>query len=137
MHEEMGGGKEEKMSVLVKGMEMPKNCGGCPLRASCVHRIYLEYRPDYCPLIEIPPHGSLIDMDDFLQECSELESYRTAMKLCEVIEAEPCNDLAKPNNAPAIIEAEEVYNKYTDTTGKLHWTGTHSGEHIIPADGGE
>ena len=61
MHEEMGGGKEEKMSVLVKGMEMPKNCGGCPLRASCVHRIYLEYRPDYCPLIGIPPHGRLID----------------------------------------------------------------------------
>ena len=31
MHEEMGGGKEEKMSVLVKGMEMPTNCGDCPL----------------------------------------------------------------------------------------------------------
>ena len=66
MHEEMGGGKEEKMSVLVKGMEMPKNCGGCPLRASCVHRIYLEYRPDYCPLIGIPPHGRLIDANEII-----------------------------------------------------------------------
>ena len=27
------------------------------------------------------------------------------------------------------IEAEEVYDKYTDTAGNLHWTGTQSGEH--------
>ena len=73
---------------------------------------YARYGANNCMIgentevIEIPPHGSLIDMDDFLQECSELESYRTAMKLCEVIEAEPCNDLAKPNNDPTVIEAE-------------------------------
>lgn len=30
------------------------------------------------------------------------------------------------------IEAEEVYDKYTDTAGNLHWTGTQSGEHKIP-----
>ena len=106
MHEEMGGGKEEKMSVLVKGMEMPTRCARCLLRPCCVKMIYADHRPDDCPLIEIPPHARLIDMDDFLQECSELESYRTAMKLCEVIEAEPCNDLAKPNNDPTVIEAE-------------------------------
>ena len=121
MHEEMGGGKEEKMSVLVKGMEMPKRCEDCPLchymeagtitacgcKATMMIRpVGEQFRPCWCPLIEIPPHGSLIDMDDFLQECSELESYRTAMKLCEVIEAEPCNDLAKPNNDPTVIEAE-------------------------------
>jgi hypothetical protein len=28
-------------------------------------------------------------------------------------------------------DAEEVYDKYTDTAGNLHWTGTHSGKHII------
>ena len=52
------------MSVLIKGMETQKNCGWCPLRGSCVHRIYMECRPEDCPLIEVPePHGRLIDAD--------------------------------------------------------------------------
>ena len=52
------------MSILIKGMEMQKNCGWCPLRGSCVHRIYMECRPEDCPLIEVPePHGRLIDAD--------------------------------------------------------------------------
>ena len=94
---------------------MPKNCLNCPMLGVLFNcRVVgngemednITVRRADCPLIEIPPHGSLIDMDDFLQECSELESYRTAMKLCEVIEAEPCNDLAKPNNDPTVIEAE-------------------------------
>ena len=32
---------------------------------------------------------------------------------------------------------EAVYGLYTDTAGNLHWTGTRSGEHIIPAEEGE
>lgn len=32
---------------------------------------------------------------------------------------------------------EEVYNKYTDTAGNLHWTGTHSGKHVVKAKEGE
>ena len=52
------------MSILIKGMEMQGNCGWCPLRGSCVHRIYIECRPEDCPLIEVPePHGDLIDRD--------------------------------------------------------------------------
>ena len=109
------------MSVLVKGMEMPKTCNDCPLldwdlsyiKCGVVNRKFEVYEEHFresrvydCPLIEIPPHARLIDMDDFLQECSELEPYRMAMELCEVIEAEPCNDLAKPNNAPTIIPAD-------------------------------
>lgn len=33
--------------------------------------------------------------------------------------------------------SEEVYGKYTDKAGNLHWTGTKSGEHIIKAEEGE
>lgn len=33
--------------------------------------------------------------------------------------------------------AEEVYDRYTDTAGNLHWTGTSSGKHIIKAEEGE
>lgn len=32
---------------------------------------------------------------------------------------------------------EEVYGKYTDTAGNLHWVGTHSGKHIVKADQGD
>ena len=54
------------MSVIVKGMEMPERCGACFLRVGgCKQRIYMEQRPKYCPLVEIPtPHGRLIDADE-------------------------------------------------------------------------
>ena len=53
------------MSILINGMEMPKNCAGCFLRVGqCSKRIYMENRPSDCPLNEVPePHGRLIDED--------------------------------------------------------------------------
>ena len=61
------------MSVIVKGMEMPKNCYECWLyiEGACYAKGYRDYRaimdtakPDDCPLVEIPtPHGRLIDKD--------------------------------------------------------------------------
>ena len=40
-------------------------CGACFLRVGgCKQRIYMEQRPKYCPLVEIPtPHGRLGDLD--------------------------------------------------------------------------
>lgn len=60
------------MSILIEGMEMPSNCGECPM--ICEHDLCLitkggrtlNERPPHCPLIEIPPHGRLIDADDLL-----------------------------------------------------------------------
>ena len=65
------------MSVLIKGMEMPKSCLDCKLTDSeyCTCSVfdfwdddyyigcYLSDRAPWCPLIEIPPHGRLIDAD--------------------------------------------------------------------------
>ena len=65
------------MSVIVKGMEMPKNCRICPcfqydmfdddidgyckaLKTKIMNRS--KHHPD-CPLIELPPHGRLGDLD--------------------------------------------------------------------------
>ena len=90
---------ERDMSVLIKSMKMPTSCAMCGVRpeAKCFvnykwlleHPAFYEERLSDCPLIEIPtPHGALIDMDDFLSEWSELESYRTAMSLCEIIPPE-------------------------------------------------
>ena len=53
--------------ILIKGMEMPNVCAYCFIDSSeCnLHssvNIWRERHPD-CPLIELPPHGRLIDVD--------------------------------------------------------------------------
>lgn len=69
------------MSVLIKGMEMPKHCWQCHyhddvddcilLNQSCMV-VYGEYKrhPD-CPLIPVPPHGRLIDAEEFYKDINE------------------------------------------------------------------
>ena len=64
------------MSILIKGMEMPKNCRTCPMLFDghsyrwcniTGESLGIEEtdngRDEYCPLIELPPHGRLIDAD--------------------------------------------------------------------------
>ena len=69
------------MSVIVKGMEMPKNCGECPfiftswgieyychLAESSTSAEYVgREKMTNCPLIELPPHGRLIDADELVR----------------------------------------------------------------------
>ena len=62
------------MSLLIPSEPMPRNCGECPLEhwecmlmdldAEDIYPYYLgnKRHPD-CPLIEVPPHGRLIDGD--------------------------------------------------------------------------
>jgi len=68
------------MSVLIKGMKMPTSCAECPLKrdehlpTECVFRRWYrlscndtpshhETRDEWCPLVELQPHGRLIDAD--------------------------------------------------------------------------
>lgn len=60
------------MSILIKGMEMPKNCGECCLKVYDGEDYVCPFswqiclslgRQNICPLIELPPHGDLIDRD--------------------------------------------------------------------------
>lgn len=58
------------MSVLVKGMKMPKKCEECKFWAitPCTATFQNLGEKD-CPLIEVPePHGNLIDRDAFVKE---------------------------------------------------------------------
>lgn len=100
------------MSVLIKGMEMPKNCAECEfhqsgypdwcdlsIRARDIHNT--EIRQEWCPLVEVPtPHGRLIDADIV---CYQLEKQATidgqprAIRRARKIVAD----------APTIIEAEK------------------------------
>ena len=65
------------MSVIVKGMEMPKNCWECSLSdidddygRCCLYSgiaCLTIGRQDNCPLVEIPtPHGDLVDLSDMV-----------------------------------------------------------------------
>ena len=97
------------MSILIKGMEMPKSCYECEIRIECGCRVanssgWLNNKiDDHCPFafVEIPKHGRLIDVDEF-EKYVELE-YET-------------REISHPNwikfrvwcgDQPTIIEAEE------------------------------
>ena len=68
------------MSVIVRGMEMPKSCSECPLNYDQMAcdvtmtrwwsdtMVLMDFDSDKerlhdCPLIELPPHGRLGDLD--------------------------------------------------------------------------
>ena len=72
------------MGVYIKGMEMPAYCNVCPMQRTdntgeltfCaltrkVTRwwMYDRYQSSegHCPLIELPPHGRLIDADALME----------------------------------------------------------------------
>ena len=87
------------MSVIVKNMEMPKNCQECALyiEGACYAKGYRDYRsimdtakPDDCPLVELPPHGRLIDADKLVRN-TIYNKYITETIL---------------SSAPTVIEAE-------------------------------
>lgn len=63
--------------MIVKGMEMPKNCWECSLSdidddygRCCLYSgiaCLTIGRQDNCPLVEIPtPHGDLVDLSDMV-----------------------------------------------------------------------
>ena len=107
------------MSVLIKGMEMPTNCLECvfyrrtdPLYDYCCISTASPkgYVPNDCPLVEIPPHGRLIDVDA-LRLLYDFNGYKPTGDMTE----EEFDRLmcrlpvirAIIDEAPTIIEAEE------------------------------
>lgn len=71
------------MSILIKGMGMPKGCyrehESCPCYKSLKGWAWcgitekqiingFNQRPPDCPLIEVPPHGRLVDIDEVDRE---------------------------------------------------------------------
>ena len=108
------------MSVLIKGMEMPQSCAGCPLseeefvQCKITRKRFLKAvdavsrRHPYCPLVEIPPHGRLIDADAL------------AKKMRGVVFRGEEKDVLYHNvqaflEAPTVIEAERVVAKMRTT----------------------
>ena len=106
------------MSVLIKGMEMPPDCEKCPFfdyeEGFCFasgikgKSGWYEYvlrlggikdgRHDDCPLVEIPPHGRLIDADAPIP-LVDIHGKKIEVTVAHIIE----NNLGIVN---AIIESE-------------------------------
>ena len=125
----------KRMSVLIKDIGLPNNCLHCPFShmASDCLKIWIvckvkdvsvtdgdaveEGRPNWCPLVEIPSHGRLIDADAYHKEIKE--RYQSASEWYH--EAETDDILARAESAmitftecsltlqkmPTVIEAEE------------------------------
>ena len=81
------------MSILIKGMEMPVTCCHCPLMGYDPDREWFDSiartgahicvltgelidntkREEHCPLVPIPPHGRLGDLDKLEQMFSDID----------------------------------------------------------------
>ena len=60
--------------IYIKGMEMPTACGKCKIknaikcnRWELVRSVLLDRHRD-CPLVPVPPHGRLGDLDELHKE---------------------------------------------------------------------
>ena len=100
------------MSVIVKGMKMPKDCRECRLQdysfttgvtwcganwavlARNFEAVGFDGRPEWCPIVDLGKHGDLIDRDalepDTDYDYGEYWAYSVA-QVC---------------NAPTIVEKE-------------------------------
>ena len=99
------------MSILIKCAKMPSSCAVCPCYkwesdygCAVKHEEPKDFkkRPSWCPLVEIPPHGDLIDRDKLMK------SLEHEWDIC-MDDTEFANKIV-PNgikDAPTVIESEE------------------------------
>lgn len=93
------------MSILIKGMEMPKDCFNCRFHKSlyCTLTDICTNTAQGCPLVALPDkHGRLIDADE-LKANIHMEGYR-GYRARDDGAVTTFNYI---NDAPTIIEAEE------------------------------
>lgn len=109
------------MSIIIRGMEMPKTCSDCEWsyyvgngRAMCQKvsktdkaDIMTKGRAGFCPLIEVPPHSRLIDANkiDFRNDAMHDGTGHLVIDdnfINGVLWINNCI-----NNTPSVIEEEE------------------------------
>ena len=103
--------------VMIRGMEMPKACWECPLKVHLFQQLWCtpsnkvidrgdntEREPD-CPLVEVQPHGRLIDADAF-DERVRVAGGMSEEELTEDFKDGVQTVLYMLSKQPPIIEAE-------------------------------
>ena len=100
------------MSILIRGMEMPKRCMDCNFGDALMGKgfCYVSHckqiedyfgrndRPSWCPFVEIPPHGRLIDENVIRQYAKDVVLVNGAKHRC--IDATVLCEM------PCVIESE-------------------------------
>lgn len=120
------------MSVLIKGMEMPTSCHACCFfgQADIWESDFDGYTKSYCkrtgsqtfdyvdkilpncPLIHVPPHGRLGDLDELERDFREDAKGPWNMRAMPMNWADAFEEVADiVADAPTIIEAEEATQK--------------------------
>ena len=95
------------MSILVKGVPMPKCCGECSaIRCFLLDELTDEEieskRHEKCPLVEVPePHGRLIDAEVLTKNLVKRWNVSDDQDFCN---KEVWHGIAE---APTVIEAED------------------------------
>lgn len=103
------------MSVLIRGMEMPSCCMFCPVSNSIgcgltnppivmTSKEMLAGRPDWCPLVSIPPHGDLIGRNPLIDIAMHLRNRAKDEYTRRMIDSV----IRYIAEAPTIIPAEEA-----------------------------
>lgn len=103
------------MSVIVKGMKMPERCEkcfmcqsdcmGCKVTQNFIILKKGQNKPLWCPLVEVSPHGRLIDADSLDNRiyCElPIKEFGNALIMRRMREL--------VDEAPTIIEAEGEEN---------------------------
>ena len=108
------------MSILIKGMEMPKACEWCSFistfttesglgcRCEVEKFEFWDYskRQENCPLVEVPtPHGRLIDVDELFCKIDGIKGWDYGDESDMAISA--AEALSAVDDSPTVIEAEE------------------------------
>jgi hypothetical protein len=112
------------MSIIIKGMKMPKNCDECQFIAEAddYHVCYINEqfipwewvdkhsaeqrhpKPSWCPLIEVPKHGDLIDSNVAMRNISKQGFMIDEDGYVWILRKHAYKAV---ENTPTIIEAEE------------------------------
>ncbi len=111
------------MSLILKGIDLPKSCGECEFNYNLEGGSYewwecvilhddinqFDTRRTDCPLIEIPtPHGRLIDADALETVFKDMAKCEWNQKAFPISWAYAFEDtIDEIDNAPTILEAEE------------------------------
>jgi hypothetical protein len=105
------------MGVYIKDMEMPFTCLNCDFHkcaggvgdfCSLTKRRQFRFknRPKDCPLVPVPPHGRLGDLDELYAHLTEWYlTHRSGLYPTEAMYIRAM--LAGIKDAPTVIEAEE------------------------------
>lgn len=104
------------MMVIVKNMTMPKNCAECRIWSICdCLNDFEDYesicyavedrdlvRDKNCPLIELPPHGDLVDLSDMVHPNDSMRRMTIDEQLRRT-----CEGWSADRKQYIVIEAEE------------------------------